>query len=75
MLKTTRSPDESASSRNNSSRLASSRNNNSRLAFERNNGANEVDGFDIGRNGMEHANKLGKLSKSGKSKSEKMSKS
>ena len=35
----------------------------------------EVDRFGISGNGVEHAKKLGKLSKSGKSKSKKMSKS
>ena len=38
-------------------------------------GNGEVDGFGVDKNGMEHAKKLGKLSKSGKSKSKKTSKS
>ena len=65
MLKTTRSPDKPAPSKNNGSKSASSRNNNNKLAFERNNGNGEVDGFGVSRNGMEH------VKKSKKSKSEK----
>ena len=76
MLKTTRSPDEPAPSRNDDSRPASGRND----------GDGEVDGFGVGGNGVEHAKKSGKsksektsksrkLSKSGKSKGEKTSKS
>ena len=42
---------------------------------DRNNGNNKVNGFDVDRNGVEYAKKSGKLSKSGKSKSKKMSKS
>ena len=38
-------------------------------------GDGEVNGFDVGGNGVEHAKKLGKLFKSRKSKSEKTSKS
>ena len=38
-------------------------------------GDGEVNGFSVGGNGVEHAKKSGKLSKSGKSKSEKTSKS
>ena len=38
-------------------------------------GDDEVNGFGVGENGVEHAKKSGKLSKSGKSKSEKTSKS
>ena len=38
-------------------------------------GNSEIDGFDVGENGVEYAKKLGKLSKLGKSKSEKTSKS
>ena len=59
MLKTTGSPDEPAPSRNDDSRPASGRND----------GNGEVDGFGVGGNGVEHAKK------SGKSKSEKTSKS
>ena len=59
MLKTTESPDEPAPSRNDDSRPASGRND----------GDGEVDGFGVGGNGVEHAKK------SGKSKSEKTSKS
>ena len=59
MLKTTGSPNEPAPSRNDDSRPASGRND----------GDGEVDGFGVGRNGVEHAKK------SGKSKSKKMSKS
>ena len=81
MLKTSGSPDEPASSKNNSSKSASSRNNNSRPAFWRNNSDDEDDGF----GGEKHAKKSGKskgqklaksqkLSKSGKSKGEKSKK-
>ena len=64
MLKTTGSPDEPASSRNNSNRSASSRNDNSRPASEKNNGDGEVDRVGVNRNGMEHAKKSEKTSKS-----------
>ena len=63
MLKTTRSTDKPAPSRNNGSRSAFSRNNNSKLAFRKNDGNGRVDRFDIGRNSLEHAKKSGKLSK------------
>ena len=69
MLKTTGSPDKPAPSRNDGSRSASSRNDDSRPASGRNDGDGEVDGFGVGGNGVEHAKK------SGKSKSEKTSKS
>ena len=72
MLKTTRSPDELAPSRNDGSKFASNRNNNSRPAFKRNNGDGKVNRFGVGGNGIEHAKKLGKLSKSRKLKREKM---
>ena len=75
MLKTTRSPDEPASSRNNGSRSAFSRSNDSRLAFGKNDGNSEVNGFGVDGNGVEHTKKSGKLSKSGISKSKKTSKS
>ena len=69
MLKITGSPDKPAPSRNNGSKSASSRNDDSRPASRRNNGNGEVNRFGVGRNGVEHAKKLGK------SKSEKTSKS
>ena len=77
MLKTTGSPDKPAPSRNNGSKPASSRNNGSRLASGRNNGDGEV-GF--GGASVEHVKKSGKskgqkLTKLGKSKSEKTFKS
>ena len=75
MLKTIRSLDKLAPSRNNSSRSVFSKKNNSKLASRKNNGNNEVDGFDIGENSIEYAKKSEKLSKSRKSKSEKISKS
>ena len=75
MLKTTRLLDKSAPSKNNGSRSASSKNNNSKPASGRNNNDNEIDGFGVSGNGMKHAKKLGKLSTSGKSKSEKTFKS
>ena len=61
MLKTTKSLDKPASSRNNGSRPASKWNDSN----------GEVDGFGVGENDMEHAKKSEKLFKSGKSKSEK----
>ena len=69
MLKTTRSPDKPASSRNNSSKSASNRNNDSKQVSGKNDGNGEVYRFGISGNGIEHAKK------SGKWKSEKMSKS
>ena len=57
MLKTTRSSNRSAPSRNNTSKLAFCRNNNSRLTFRKNNSNGKVDGFDIGRNSIKHAKK------------------
>ena len=81
MLKIIGLPDKPASNRNNGSKFASSRIDNSKPAFRRNNGNGEVDGLDISRNGVEHAKKSEKTSKSrklsklGKSKSEKTFKS
>ena len=78
MLKTTRSPDKLAPSKNDSSRLAFNRNDNSKLASRKNDGDGEVNRFGVGRNGVEYAKKSGKMSKSrklSKSKSEKTSKS
>ena len=75
MLKKSRSLDEPAFSRNNSSRSASNRNNDSRPTYERNDSNDEVNRFSIGGNGMEYAKKSGKLFKSRKSKTIKMSKS
>ena len=75
MLKTTRSSDKSASSSNNSRRSASNKNNDSKPAFWRNDSNGEVNEFDVGRNGVEHTKKSEKLFKSGKSKSQKISKS
>ena len=75
MLKTTRSLNEPAFSRNDGSRSTFSRNDNSKLASRRNNGNGEANEFGIGRNGMEYTKKSGKLSKlenlskSGQSKS------
>ena len=74
MLKTTRSLDKLASSKNNSSSLASNKNNNSKPASKKNNSNNEIDRFGINKNSVEHAKKLRKLSKLKKSKSKKMSK-
>ena len=64
MLKTTRLPDKPASSKNNGSKLASSRNNDNKPASKKSNGNSEVNGFSVGRNGVEHAKKSGKSSKS-----------
>ena len=74
-MKTTRSPNEPASSRNDGNRSAFNRNDNSRSASGKNNSNGKVDEYGVGRNGMEHAKKSGKLSKSRKSKSKKTSKS
>ena len=68
-------PNKPASNRKNGSRSASSRNDNSRPAFGKNNGNSEVDRFSISRNAVEHAKKSRKLSKLGKSKGKKTSKS
>ena len=75
MLKITRLFDEPALSKNHNSRLVFSSNNNNTLAFGKNDGNDEINRFGIGKNGMMQTKKLGKLSKSGKSKSKKMSKS
>ena len=75
MLKTTGSFHKPASSKNDGSRLASDKNNNNKPASGRNDGNSEVDGFGVGRNGVAYVKKSGKLSKSGKSKSKKTSKS
>ena len=86
MLKTIELPDEPAPSKNDGSKSASSKNDDSRPASKKNNGDNEVNGFGVSRNGVEHAKESGKskskktsksqkLSKSGKSKGEKMFKS
>ena len=75
MLKIIGWSDKPVSSKNNGSKLASSRNNNSKPASGKNNGNVKVDGLGVNRNGVEHAKKSGKLSKSWKSKSEKISKS
>ena len=75
MLKMTESPDELAPSKNNGSRSTSTRNNDSRPAFRKNDDDSEVDGFGVGRNGVKHTKKSGKLSKSRKSKNKKISKS
>ena len=75
MLKTTGSPDKPAPSRNDGSRSASSRNDDSRPASGRNDGDGEVDGFGVGGNGVEHAKKSGKSKSEKTSKSRKLSKS
>ena len=75
MLKMSGLPDKLASKSNDGSRSAFSKNNNSKLVSGQNNGDNEYNGFSVSRNGVKYAKKLGKLSKSGKSKSEKISKS
>ena len=75
MLKITGSLNEPAPSRNDGSRSAFSKNNNSRPVSGKNDGDGKVDGFGVGRNGVEYAKKSGKLSKSGKLKGEKTSKS
>ena len=64
MLKTTESPNKPVLSRNNGSRSASSKNDNNKLAFRKNNGDGEVDGVGVGKNGVEHAKKSEKTSKS-----------
>ena len=75
MLKTTRSFDKPVPSRNYGSKSASNRNNDNRLTSGKNDSNSKVNRFGVGRNDMKHAKKLGKLFKSEKSKSEKMSKS
>ena len=75
MLKTTRSSDKLIPSRNNGNRSASSKKDDRKPVCGRNNNDGEVNGFSVGRNGIKHVKKSGKLSKSGKSKSKKMSKS
>ena len=73
MLKMIGSPDKLAPSRNDGSRSASSKNDNSGPASGRNDGDGEVDEVGIGRNGVGHAKKSGKTSKSQKlSKSRKL---
>ena len=75
MLKTTGLSDKPALSRNNNSRSASNRNDNSKPVSKKNNSNGKVDRFGIGKNGIEHAKKSRKLSKSRKPKNKKMSKS
>ena len=75
MLKTTRLLDESAPGRNNGSRLVFSRNNNNRPISEKNDNNSEVNRFGIGGNGVEHAKKSGKLKSQKLSKSQRLSKS
>ena len=64
MLKTTQSPDKPALSKNNNSKLAFSSNNNSKSAFRINDGDGEVNRFGVGGNGIKHAKKSKKMSKS-----------
>ena len=73
-MKTTGLPDKPASSKNDSSKLASNKNNNNRLTSRKNDSNNNVNKFGVSRNGIEHTKKSEKLSKSGKSKSKKISK-
>ena len=75
MLKTTRSPNKPTFSRIDGNKSTSSKNDNSRPIFRKNDDNNKVDGFSIGKNDMEHAKKLGKLSKLGISRSKNMSQS
>ena len=75
MPKMTGSSNKSAFRKNDGSRLASSRNDNNRPTFGKNDDNSKIDRFGISENGVEHAKKSGKLSKSAKSKSEKMFKS
>ena len=75
MRKMTGLLDKLASSRNNGKRSASNMINNSRPASKKNDSNSEDDGFGVGENDIEYTKKLRKLSKSGKSKSKKMSKS
>ena len=75
ILKTIKLSDESAPKKNNGSKSASSKNDNNRPVTGKNNGDNKFDRFGVSKNGVKHAEKLGKLFKSRKSKSEKISKS
>ena len=73
MLKTTRSPNKLVSNRNNNNKSAFNKNNNNKPAFGKNNNNGKVDKFGINEKSIEYA-ESGKLSKSRKSKSKKMSK-
>ena len=73
MLKTTRSPDKPAPSRNDGSRSVSSKNNDSKPASGRNNANGRVDKF--GSNSVKHAKKSGKLKSQNLAKSQKLAKS
>ena len=75
ILKTTGSSNKPAPSRNDGNKSTSNRNDNNKQAFKRNDGNSEVNKFDVGGNDVEYAKKSRKLSKSGKSKSKKRSKS
>ena len=75
MLKIIELLDKLAFDRNNNSKLAFSKNNNNKLISKRNNGNNKIDRYDIDRNDIKHANNLRNLSKLGKSKNKKISKS
>ena len=54
MLKTIESLNKLAFDNNNGNQSASSRNDNSKLAFKKNNGANEVNRFNISGNNVKH---------------------
>ena len=75
MLKTIRSSNEPALSRNDGSRSTSNKNNDSRPASGRNDGDSKVDGFGVGGNGVEHAKKLRKSKSKKTSKSQNLAKS
>ena len=75
MLKTIGLLGKPASNKNNGSMSASNKNNNSKLASIKNDSNSEVNWFDVRRNSVKHTKMSGKLSKLGKSKSKKTSKS
>ena len=64
-----------AFNKNNGNLSVFSKNDNNKPAFERNDSNNKVNRFGVNKNGVEHAKKSGKLSKSGKAKSKKIFKS
>ena len=75
IMKTTESLNKLAFIKNNNSKSAFNRNDNNRSPSRKNNNNGEVNRYSISKSDIEHAKKSGKLSKSRKSKSEKMSKS
>ena len=75
MLKITGLFDKLAPSKNDGSKLIFNKNDNNKPVFGKNNSNNEINRFNIDRNDIKHIKKSEKLSKSGKLKSKKTSKS